>query len=142
MSAEPKIEFSQLEVGYKFPASRYKLDYSIVAAYLKAVEDGSSLFQDTDLVPPMAVAAYALQALAKDIALPPGTIHVSQELEFINTVSLNDNLTSHATVSRKQTRGKLHLLTVELNVSNQNQKVVLAGETSFMLPVSDQNEGL
>lgn len=134
MPKEQKIEFSQLEIGYKFPPSSYKLDSLTVATYLKAVEDTSRLYQDTELVPPLAVAAYAMKALSEGISLPPGAIHISQELEFIDTVSINDTLTSYATVSRKQSRGKFHLLAIDLNVSNQRQKAVLAGKTSFMLP--------
>ena len=134
MPKEQKVEYSQLEAGYEFPPSSYKLDSSMVAMYLKAVEDTSSLYQDTELVPPMAVAAYAMAALSESISLPSGTIHVSQELEFIDTVSIKDTITSYAKVSRKQSRSKFHLLTVELNVFNQRQKAVLAGKTSFILP--------
>jgi len=134
MPKEQKVEYSQLEAGYEFPPSSYKLDSSMVAMYLKAVEDTSSLYQDTELVPPMAVAAYAMAALSESISLPSGTIHVSQELEFIDTVSIKDTITSYAKVSRKQSRGKFHLLIVELNVFNQRQKAVLAGKTSFILP--------
>lgn len=134
MSEEQKVEYSQLEADYEFPPSRYKLDYSSVAAYLKAVEDTSSLYQDTELVPPMAIAAYAIAALSENISLPSGTIHVSQELEFIDTVGINDTLTSYARVSRQQSRGKFHLLSINFNVFNQRQKAVLAGKTSFILP--------
>jgi hypothetical protein len=134
-----KIEYSQLETGYQFPASSYQLDSSIVMAYLKAVEDASSLYQDTELVPPMAIAAYAMVALSENMYLPPGTIHVSQEFEFIGTVSTNDILVSNARVSRKQSRGKLHLLTVDLNVSDQRQKTVLVGKSSFILPEPDED---
>lgn len=136
-----KIEYSQLETGYQFPPSSYQLDKSIVAAYLKAVEDTSSLYQDTDLVPPMAIAAYAMVALSESMYLPPGTIHVSQKFEFINTVSINDVLVSNATVSRKQSRGKLHLLTVDLSVSDQRQNTVLVGRSSFILPEPDEDGG-
>ena len=134
MPKEQKVEYKQLEAGYEFPPCSYKLDSSMVAMYLKAVEDTSSLYQDTELVPPMAVAAYAMAALSESISLPSGTIHVSQELEFIDTVSIKDTITSYAKVSRKQSRGKFHLLTIELNVFNQRQKAVLAGKTSFILP--------
>lgn len=134
MPKEQKVEYKQFEAGYEFPPSSYKLDSSMVAMYLKAVEDTSSLYQDTELVPPMTVAAYAMAALSESISLPSGTIHVSQELEFIDTVSIKDTITSYAKVSRKQSRGKFHLLTVELNVFNQRQKAVLAGKTSFILP--------
>ena len=134
MPKEQKIEYSQLEAGYEFPPSSYKLDNSIVATYLKAVEDMSSLYQDAGLIPPMAIAAYAMAALSEGICLPPGAIHVSQEFEFINTANINDTFVSCARVSRKQRRGKFHLLVIDLNVSNQKQKAVLAGKTSFILP--------
>ena len=106
----------------------------MVSTYLKAVEETSSLYQDTGLVPPMAVAAGALTALSDGICLPPGTIHVSQEFEFTDTVSINDTLVSYARVSRKQSRRKLHFLTIDLSVFNQRQKAVLKGKTSFILP--------
>ena len=134
MPGKQQIEYSQLEAGYEFPPSSYKLHASTVSTYLKAVEDVSRLYQDTDLVPPTAVAAYAMTALADGISLPPGTIHVSQEFEFMDTVSVNDGLTSYARVSQKQSRGKFQLLVIDLNIFNQNQKAVLAGKTSFILP--------
>ncbi len=138
MPKQPKIEYSQLKVGDEFPPSTYKLDSSMVAAYLKAVEETSHLYQDTGLVPPMAIAAYAMATLSESICLPPGAIHVSQELEFVGTVSIKDTITSYAKVSRKQTRGKFHFLTIDLNAYNQRQKAVLAGKTSFILPEPDE----
>ena len=68
--------------------------------------------------------------------MPPGTIHVSQEFEFTGAVSTQDSLTGRATVSRVQERGKLHLINVELNVSNQKNEPVLSGKTGFILPVT------
>jgi acyl dehydratase len=127
--------------GYEFPPSTYKLDSSTVATYLKAVEETSSLYQDTEVVPPTAIAAYAMAALSENISLPPGAIHVSQEFEFLDSVTINDTLISCAKVSRKQSRGKFHLLTINLNVFNQNQKAVLTGKTSFILPENEENNG-
>ncbi len=141
MLKRQKVEYSQLVPGYQFPPSSYKLDSSMVATYLKAVEEVSSLYQDTKLVPPMAIAAYAMAALSKDMCLPPGTIHVTQEFEFIDTVSTKDTIISYATVSRKQSRGKFHFLTIDLKVFNQRQKVVLTGKTSFILPGDEKSNG-
>ena len=137
MLKQQKVEYSQLETGYEFAPSNHKLDASVLSTYLKAVEDTSYLYQDTNLVPPMAIAASAMAALSRDIYLPPGAIHVSQELQFIDTVSVNESLVSYAKVSRKQGRGKFRLLAVDLNVFNQNQKIVLTGKTSFILPEQD-----
>ena len=142
--------YSQLEAGYEFPPGNYKLDASKVALFLKAIGDTSRLYQDNRpalslpalslsnvskrLVPPMAVAALAMAALSNTISLPPGSIHVSQELSFVKAISTDDDLTSYAKISRTQKRGGLHLITVDLNVRNQDQQTVLTGKTSFILP--------
>ena len=129
-----KIEYSQLEVGYEFPPSTFVLDPVTVATYIAAVEETSSLYQDAGLVPPSAIAAYAQAALAAKISLLAGTIHVSQELEFLATVNVGETIKSHAMVSRKQERSKMRLLSVDLKVFDQNSRLVMKGKTSFILP--------
>ncbi len=134
MSEPQKVEYQQLEAGYEFRPVSYQLDNAMVASYLKAVGETNSLYQDTGLIPPTAVAAYAMAALSDSILLPPGTIHVSQELDFLDTVKVGDKITCQASVLRKHDRRGLHLMTVSLGVVNQNQKKILAGKTSFVLP--------
>ena len=134
MAEKQKAEYSQIEAGHEFPASSFQMDDSAVAIYLRAVGETGTFYQDSRLVPPTAIAAFAMAALSEKLSLPPGTIHVSQDLEFMDTISTSDTLTCHARVSKKQERGKLHLLTVDLNVHNQQKKAVLAGKTSFILP--------
>ncbi|MEK7354264.1 MAG: MaoC family dehydratase N-terminal domain-containing protein [Chloroflexota bacterium] len=129
--------YSQLEAGYEFPPGSYMLDVSRVSLFLAAVEDKSYPYLENRLIPPMAVAALAMATLSNTISLPPGSIHVSQELSFVAAVSLDDSLTSYAKISRAQKRGKLHLISVDLNVRNQNQQTVLTGKTSFILPQPD-----
>ena len=130
-----KIGYQDLEDGQEFPSAAFQVDTMTVADYLKAVEEDNGLYENTGLVPPMAVAAMSLKALINAISMPPGTIHVSQEFEFIATVKTEDTLTSHARVSRVQERGKLHLITVDTSVLNQENKPVLMGKTGFILPV-------
>lgn len=139
MTKQQKLEYYRIEVGYEFPPTSYKLDSSMVSTYLEAVEETSRLFQGAELVPPMAIAAYAMAALSEGISLPPGAIHITQEIEFMDAVRVRDTITCHAKVSRKQNRGKLHLMTIGLNVFNQNQKAVLAGKVGFVLPEHNEN---
>ena len=136
MQEQKKTEYQDLKAGQEFPPAVFQIDSVTAADYLKAVEEDNTMYQNTGLVPPMAVAALALKSLIGAISMPPGTIHVSQEFEFIDTVNTQDTLTSRASVSRIQERGKLHLINVDINVSNQEQKPVLAGKTGFILPVA------
>jgi hypothetical protein len=132
--AMPRVEYHQLEVGYEFPPSRYQVTPQTVAAYLEAVDEPGALYRDSDLVPPLAVGVLAMAALSDSLSFPQGAIHVSQEFEFLATVSTKDTLTSHARVSRKQDRGKLRLLTIDLSVLTEEGREVLTGKTSFILP--------
>lgn len=135
MSEHEKTGYQDLKVGQEFPPAAFQVDSETVADYLKAVEEDNVIYQNTGLVPPMALAALSLKALINTISMPPGTIHVSQEFEFIAAANTRDTLISQAKVSRIQERGKLHLMTVDISVVNQEQKPVLAGKTSFVLPV-------
>ncbi|MFC1953710.1 MaoC family dehydratase N-terminal domain-containing protein [Chloroflexota bacterium] len=139
MNGKETIDYSQIEAGYEFPPGDYKVDSSTASVFLEAVEYTGPLYQDTGLVPPMAVAASALATLSRTISLPPGSIHVSQELEFVTIVNVNDSLTSYTRVNRVQQRGKIHLLTVDFDVRNQYQKTVLTAKTSFILPREGDN---
>jgi acyl dehydratase len=135
MPEQSKIEYQDLKAGQEFPPAAFQVDSTTVDDYLKAIEEDNAIYKNTGLVPPMAVAALALKSLISAISMPPGTIHVSQEFEFIDTVNTQDTLTSRAGVSRIQERGKLHLISIDISVSNQKQKPVLAGKTGFILPV-------
>ncbi len=135
ISESEKIGYNLLEVGHEFQPICYKLEKSMIDLFLKAVEETSSLYQTTELVPPMAVAAYAMAALADGISLPPGTLHVSQELEFLETVNSGETINCHAKVIKKQERGGFRLMVVGLDVFQLDGKKVLAGKTSFILPI-------
>jgi hypothetical protein len=129
-----KIEYHQLNAGYEFSPVTHRLDPARVFTYCNAVDENAGLYQEAKVVPPMAIAAFAMAALSENISLPPGTIHVSQEIEFKGTTAVDETIISYAKVSRKQDRGKLHLMTIELSVLNQDKREVLAGKTSFILP--------
>ena len=133
---QPKIEYDKLTTGYEFAPASFKLDREMVTAYLKATEDKTGLYKESRIIPPMAIAALAMAALLTGLSLPPGTIHVSQELEFIDIANIGEPLTSYARVSRKVERGKLHMLTIGINVLGQKKTAVITGEFGFILPPS------
>jgi acyl dehydratase len=132
---DKRIEYSELATGYEFAPKQFKLDKETVTAYLKAVEADSHIYEEREILPPMAIAAFAMTALSEGIALPWGAIHVSQELQFLDTVNIEETLTSQARISRKLERGKFHMLTISIRVQNEQKIPVLAGETGFILPL-------
>ena len=131
---QQKVDCTELKEGYEFPQASFCLDSSQVNAYIKTVNETSALYRNTKLVPPMAIVALAMAALSESVSFPSGAIHVSQEVEFLDTVSINDVIISHSRVSRKQKRGPVNLMAIEIHAFNENNKEVLAGKTEFILP--------
>ena len=132
---EPKIKYEQLTTGFEFAPSIITMDSKTVKSYIEATEDNSTVYQNK-IVPPMAIAALAMTAMAGSFELLPGTVHVSQQLEFLNTVNINETLTCYASVSRKVARGKFHMLTIGIKVLNRRQDTVITGEIGFILPLN------
>jgi acyl dehydratase len=134
MTEPVKIEYFQLTVGFEFPPQSYELDVELVSLYLNATRDFSELHRRSKLVPPMAITAYAMNALSQAVALPSGTIHVTQELDFLKTVKIGDTIICHSKVSRKVDRGGMRLMNIDLTVTNQSTETVLTGKVGFILP--------
>lgn len=134
MDTPQKVEIGKLTAGFEFPPVTFQLDNEGIKKYLNAVEDKQEIYEQLSTVPPMAIAALAMTAISTAMTLPAGTIHVSQNLDFITMSRPGEKLTSHARVNRNVERGKLHMLTIGINVLNRNQLVVLTGEIGFILP--------
>lgn len=128
-----KINYEQLNTGFNFAPSSFKLDAKTVSVFLKATDDSNAEYQNM-FAPPMAVAALTMKAMADSFDLLPGTVHVSQQLDFINYAIIGETLTSYASVIRKIARGKFHMLTIGVKVLNQKQDTIISGEIGFILP--------
>ncbi len=134
MSASQPVNYDKLVTGFELPVATLTMDRATVSKYTEAVEEPVGPYQDTGLVPPMAVAACALGALAGSIAFPPGGIHASQEFEFVGAVSVGDTLTTSARITQRQNRGKLQIMAMEFAVLDNGQKAVLSAKSTFILP--------
>ncbi len=128
-----RIEFEKLTPGYEFTSTSFKLDSKVIMDYLKATGDNNT-YTEEKIAPPMLIAALAMSAMSANLEMPPGSVHVSQELEFNNIANIDEILISYARVKRKMERGQLHMLTISIDVENQKKNTVMSGETSFILP--------
>jgi len=121
--------YEELTSGHEFPPVCYCLDSEVVAAYVEAVGVDARPH-----VPPLAVAARAIASLGELIALPPGTIHASQEFEFYRLVPVGARVTCVARVARKLSRGAMRMLTLEMNISDESGAPVQKGRSTIVLP--------
>jgi acyl dehydratase len=129
--ADNSISYEELIPGYKFPPASYELSVSLVSKYLEAVDGAGDGF-----VPPLAITALAIAAMAGSIPLPPGTIaiHASQESAFFKLVPIGTTIECHIGVAQKLARGKMSMLILELEVFDQDREKVQSGKTTIALP--------
>jgi acyl dehydratase len=127
-----------LEKGHQFSATSFVLDGVTVARYVEAVEDEAlprlAQAEDKAWVPPMAVAALALRSLMEEMTLPAGSIHVSQELEFVRAMETGEQIACRAWLNHRSQRGGYWVLAVEMEGADESGRSVLAGRLTVMVP--------
>jgi|SRR3990172_2300330 len=106
-----------LEKGHEFPPTEFELSAEWVDAYVAAVEDKAIGSCGPDSVPPMAIAALSIRALLERAGLPPGAIHVGQEIAFHRAVGRGERLSVVARVVSRGERAGWVLMAVDLSVS-------------------------
>jgi acyl dehydratase len=132
-------EIGALEKGHRFPAVSFVLDQETASRYAAAVEDQAlPRLAETEgkaLVPPMAVAAFALRALMEAMALPAGAVHASQEFWFLKPALVGERITASAWLAQRSQRTDWLALAVELEATGEDGKPVLRGRVSALIPV-------
>lgn len=108
------------------------LSPAAVDAYLTAVGDESGVFQQHRLVPPTALAAWALAALIHRMGLPPGTLHGTQELECLRAVQVGEAVRCAARLGGRSQRSGWKFTTIDFTVQDATGTPVLRGRTLVM----------
>jgi hypothetical protein len=134
MTQQSKADFYTVAVGFEFPSKTYVLDSALIMAYLKAVKESHVLYSAQNLVPPLAIAAYAMTALAESSTFPAGTVHVTQDLEFLKEVRVGETITCRSKVTRRLDRAGMRIMTTEIQVFDREEQKVLEGRVGFVLP--------
>ncbi len=113
---------------------QFDLDPSLVQEYLSAVGDHSQVYAGTDLVPLTAVAALGVRTVLGALALPPGTVHVAQELTAHRAAACGQRVSCQAKVVQVSHRRDGTFLVLEFTVNDDAGYPVLDGRTTLMVP--------
>jgi len=127
------LSFKQLPVGFEFPPTSYELTGTIIAKYLEAVGEETD-FLTAGIIPPLSIAACAMTALSQLFTVPPGSIHASQELEFLKPVPIGARVSCGGKIAQKLERGRLNLIVLEISVLDEDGEKVLAGKATIAAP--------
>ena len=125
---------SGIIAGQELDELHFNLDASLVRDYLSVVDDRSDLYQGGDLVPPTAVAAVGVRTLLGGLALPPGTVHLGQELATHRAAECGQRVSCRARVAQSRQRREGRFLILEFTVANDQGQPIVEGRTTLMVP--------
>jgi len=131
-----------LTKGRELAGTAFEVSPGWVKEYVETVEDGAIGALGPELVPPMAVAALAFRSLLEAVELPPGALHVGQELAFLAPVRAGARLTARARVASSGQRAGWSLLAFDLQVQAEGGRTVLTARTTATVPLSDIQQEL
>lgn len=75
-----------------------------------------------------------MTALSQSFAVPPGSIHASQELEFLKVVPVGATISCGGKIAHRLERGRLNLVSIEISALDQGEQEVLAGKATVAMP--------
>jgi acyl dehydratase len=125
-----------LAKGHQVPPSTFELSPQWVREYAAAVEDEAIGTLDGDLVPPMAVAALSVRSLLEGAQLPPGAIHLGQEMAFLRPLRVGERLTVSARIASRGERQGWIVMGIELNVETEGGDPVMNGRALLTMPAA------
>ncbi len=121
-------------MGQEFSLGQWVIEQSFVDEYLGAVADDSSIYTDLETAPPMALAARVIGALLKELSLPPGTLHASQEIDCKRMVHWGEEVTCVAKLSRARDRGDWRFISAEFTLSSTYGETLISGKSTVLVP--------
>jgi hypothetical protein len=134
----PRALISALPKGHELPSTTFGLTRDDVRAYLDAVADANSVYVDTGLAPPLAVAARALGALLEVLELPDGTLHTGQEVEAHGGVPIDSELSLSGRIAQRSERAGMVICALEFAVQRDGT-TALSGRTTVLTPAPSGN---
>jgi acyl dehydratase len=123
------VLLTDLAAGHVFEPITFTVDPDRVNAYLASAGDRLSLYGAARVVPPLAIAAFALGALLEQVSLPPGTLHASESLTFKAPVAFGARLECRATLAQRSQRAGWIVSVLDSEISAEGALAVVARAT-------------
>lgn len=121
--------YDKLYVGRRLKSFTYQVDQEKVKDYVNAIGEDWGYYKENQIAPPTMAAIYTLLANRTEGPLPPGSIHVGQEFEFLKPAGFGDILVTTATVSEKYLHKDRKYAALTAETLNQKNEIIVRAKT-------------
>lgn len=123
-----------LEATDKIDLGEWYITQEFLDDYLEVVEDQASIYRDTNVIPPVALASRILGLILNKLTLPPGTVHTSQEVISKHPIYVNQTVIGWAKRSRPIVKGTWTFISVDFHLYHLEQEI-MQGKTTVVIPM-------
>ncbi len=123
------MTYDKLFVGRRLKPFVYNVEAEKVKEYVNAIGEDWGFYLEHGIIPPTMAAIYTLAANRTEGPLPPGSIHASQEFEFLLPARIGNSLVTTATVVEKYLHKDKKYAVLEAVTVNELKEVVVRAKT-------------
>ena len=109
------------------------IDAQRVRDYVAATGDDLELYEEAQVAPSLAVAAFALGALLESVSLPGGSLHASEALSFKAPIPFDAQVECRAVLAQRSVRGGYVVSVLESEIVH-NGSTALTARATVMSP--------
>jgi hypothetical protein len=120
--------------GHQFDQQSFQIDDDTARRYAAAVGDDSAL-ASAGQVPPMALIALGLSRVIEALQLGGGTVHASQEVEYMSAVEVGETVISNTVLKGNSVRRGSRFATVETTFSTTSGCPLARSVSMVIVPV-------
>ena len=117
---------TDLAAGHVFPPVHIQIDERRVHDYVVATGDNLALYEEAQVAPSLAVAAFALGVLLEEVTLPPGSLHASEALLFKAPVPIDARVECRAVLAQRSLRGGYVVSVLQSEIVHNGQTALIA----------------
>ena len=88
----------------------------------------------------MAAAALAVRSMLEGAELPPGAIHLGQEMALLKSVRVGERLSVSARIASRGERQGWILMGIEMDVEDRDGSPVMQGRALLTMPATPEGE--
>ncbi|PZC51326.1 MAG: N-terminal half of MaoC dehydratase [Chloroflexi bacterium] len=119
--------------GRAFESDKVTLNSNVLGDYRSVIEATAEVYNE-DYVPTIALAALGIRTLLSGLGVPPGAVHVSQELQSHRAAKSGDTVYCHGEVTQSSRRSKGgEIVILEFKVMDSEAALLLDGRTTLII---------
>ena len=119
--------------GREFESDEVTLNSSVIGGYRSVIEASAEVYNE-DYVPTIALAALGIRTLLSGLGVPPGAVHVSQELQSHRAAKEGDTVYCQGKVAQSSRRSKGgEIVVLEFKVMDSQAGLLLDGRTTLII---------